>query len=79
VFKWKLRAVMAEKGLWSGQDLVQRLEERAGIILSHTAVMALVNAPPKAVRLQLDWSGVLVIAGAADGSRNTDWCIRDLH
>lgn len=52
MFKWKLRAVMADKGLWSGQDLVQRLEERAGIILSHTAVMALVNSPPRAVRLQ---------------------------
>ncbi len=52
MFKWKLRSVMAEKGIWNGQELVQLLEERAGIILSHTAVMALIKSPPKAVRLQ---------------------------
>lgn len=41
---------MAEKGIWSGQELVDLLEKKAGILLSHNAVMNLIKRPPKAVR-----------------------------
>lgn len=50
MIRWRLRQVMAEKGVWSAQDLVRLLEERAGIILSHRAVTELVNRTPRAVR-----------------------------
>ena len=50
MIKWNLRKIMAEKGLWSGQELVDLLESKAGIILSHNAVMGLIKRPPKAVR-----------------------------
>ncbi|WP_273483936.1 helix-turn-helix domain-containing protein [Desulforamulus ruminis] len=52
MIKWKLKQVMVEKGLWTGQDLLDLLEKKAGIILSHTAVMQLIKQEPKAIRLQ---------------------------
>lgn len=48
--KWNLRKVMADKGIWSGQELVDLLEKKAGVILTHSAVMALINKQPRAVR-----------------------------
>ncbi|WAH35195.1 helix-turn-helix domain-containing protein [Alicyclobacillus dauci] len=52
MIKWKLREVMASKGVWTGQELLDRLEQRAGIIISHTAVMQLIKQEPKAIRFQ---------------------------
>lgn len=52
MIKWKLKQVMVEKGLWTGQELLDLLEQKAGIILSHTAVMQLIKQEPKAIRLQ---------------------------
>lgn len=52
MIKWKLREVMVERGLWTGQDLLERLEQKAGIIISHTAVMQLIKQEPKAIRFQ---------------------------
>lgn len=48
--KWKLKKALAERGIWNGQDLVRLLEEKAGIIISHKAVMKLINGDPKAMR-----------------------------
>jgi len=52
MIKWKLRQVMVDKGLWTGQDLLDLLEQKAGIIISHTAVMQLIKQTPKAIRFQ---------------------------
>jgi putative transcriptional regulator len=52
MIKWKIKQVMVEQGLWSGQDLLERLEKKAGIIISHTAVMQLIKQTPKAIRFQ---------------------------
>lgn len=52
MIKWKLRQVMVDKGLWTGQDLLDRLQNKAGIIISHTAVMQLIKQTPKAIRFQ---------------------------
>jgi putative transcriptional regulator len=50
MINWNLRRVMAEKGVWSGQELVDLLKSKAGIILSHNAVMNLIKRPQKAIR-----------------------------
>ncbi|MBP2635594.1 MAG: family transcriptional regulator [Firmicutes bacterium] len=52
MLKWKLKQVMVDKGLWTGQELLELLEQRAGIILSHPAIMQLIKEEPKAVRWQ---------------------------
>lgn len=52
MIKWKLKQVMVDKGLWTGQELLDLLEKKAGIIISHTAVMQLIKQQPKAIRLQ---------------------------
>ncbi|MBP2656334.1 MAG: helix-turn-helix transcriptional regulator [Firmicutes bacterium] len=52
MLKWKLKQIMVEKGLWTGQELLELLETRAGIIVSHTAVMQLIKNDPKAIRWQ---------------------------
>lgn len=50
MIKWNLRRAMAEKGVWSAQELLELLEKKAGVILSHSAVAALLREQPKAVR-----------------------------
>ncbi|MCC2928991.1 MULTISPECIES: helix-turn-helix domain-containing protein [Bacillus] len=52
MIKWHLRQVMAEKGIWTGQELLNALEKKAGIIISHTAAMQLIKQKPKAIRFQ---------------------------
>ncbi|MDN4636473.1 helix-turn-helix domain-containing protein [Bacillus sp. PsM16] len=52
MIKWHLRQVMAEKGIWTGQELLNALEKKAGIIISHTAAMQLIKQQPKAIRFQ---------------------------
>lgn len=52
MIKWKLKQVMVDKGLWTGQELLDLLEKKAGIIVSHTTVMQLIKQQPKAIRLQ---------------------------
>lgn len=52
MIKWKLKQMMVEKGIWTGQELLELLEKNAGIIISHTAVMQLIKQQPKAIRFQ---------------------------
>jgi putative transcriptional regulator len=52
MFKWHLKKIMVERGLWTGQELLDLLEQKAGVIISHTAVMQLIKQEPKAFRLQ---------------------------
>jgi DNA-binding Xre family transcriptional regulator len=50
-FRWNLRAVMADRGMFATSDLVPLLAER-GIHLSREQVYRLVTAPPQ--RLSMD-------------------------
>jgi putative transcriptional regulator len=52
MIKWKLKQIMVDKGLWTGQELLDLLESKAGVIISHTAVMQLIKSEPKAIRFQ---------------------------
>jgi DNA-binding Xre family transcriptional regulator len=50
-YRWNLRAVMADRGMFATSDLVPLLAER-GIHLSREQVYRLVTAPPQ--RLSMD-------------------------
>jgi len=47
---WMLRAVMAERGIWSGAALARLLEEKAGYSLSAPSISALLNGEPKQLK-----------------------------
>jgi putative transcriptional regulator len=51
MIQWRLRQVMAEREIWTGQGLLALLRGKAGVDLSHVAVMRLVKEKPKQVRL----------------------------
>lgn len=51
MIRWRLRQVMAAREIWTGKRLLDLLRTKAGIDLSHVAVMRLVNEKPKQVRL----------------------------
>lgn len=48
---WRLRQVMAVREIWTGKRLMELIESKAGVRLSHPSVMQLVNEKPKQVRL----------------------------
>lgn len=50
-YRWRLREVMAARGLWSTTDLAPLLEER-GIVLSSTQVYRLVVQTPERLSLR---------------------------
>jgi putative transcriptional regulator len=51
MIQWRLRQVMAAREIWTGQRLLELLRTKAGVDLSHVAVMRLVKEKPKQVRL----------------------------
>lgn len=51
MIQWRLRQVMAAREIWTGQGLLELLRTKAGVDLSHVAVMRLVKEKPKQVRL----------------------------
>jgi putative transcriptional regulator len=51
MIQWRLRQVMATREIWTGQGLLHLLRSKAGVDLSHVAVMRLVNERPKQVRV----------------------------
>lgn len=51
MIQWRLRQVMAAREIWTGQGLLELLRTKAGVELSHVAVMRLVKEKPKQVRL----------------------------
>ncbi|MFZ5824111.1 MAG: helix-turn-helix domain-containing protein [Bacillota bacterium] len=51
MIQWRLRQVMAAREIWTGQELLELLRTKAGVDLSHVAVMRLVKERPKQVRL----------------------------
>jgi putative transcriptional regulator len=50
--KWRLRQVMAERGVWSGADLGRLMEQKAGYKLSAPSISALLTEEPRQVKAQ---------------------------
>lgn len=49
--EWKLRKVMADNNIWSGAELARRMEEITGYRLSAPSIAALINEPPKQIKV----------------------------
>ena len=50
--KWRLRQVMAERGIWSGAELGRLMEQKAGYKLSAPSISALLTEEPRQVKTQ---------------------------
>jgi DNA-binding Xre family transcriptional regulator len=48
--EWRLRNVMAKKGIWSGSELRRLMEEKAGYRMTAPSISALLNNSPKSVK-----------------------------
>jgi putative transcriptional regulator len=50
--KWRLRQVMAERGIWSGAELGRLMEQKAGFSLSAPSISALLTEQPRQMKAQ---------------------------
>ncbi|WP_107923527.1 helix-turn-helix domain-containing protein [Lysinibacillus parviboronicapiens] len=50
MLEWKLRKVMAEKGIWTGAELARQLERKSGYKLSLPSISALLTEEPKQIK-----------------------------
>lgn len=50
--EWRLRQVMAARGIWSGAELGRLMEEKAGYRLSPPSISALLADAPRLVKAQ---------------------------
>lgn len=50
--EWKLRQVMAKNNIWSGSELLRLMETKAGYTMSPPSISALLNSPPKLIRVE---------------------------
>lgn len=50
--EWKLRQVMAQNNIWSGSELLRRMEDKAGYSMSAASISSLINESPKMVRIE---------------------------
>lgn len=50
--QWKLRQVMASRGIWSGAELGRLMEQKAGYKLSAPSISALLTEEPRQVKAQ---------------------------
>lgn len=50
--KWRLRQVMADRGIWSGAELGRLMEQKAGYKLSAPSISALLTEEPRQVKAQ---------------------------
>ncbi len=50
--KWRLRQVMADRGIWSGAELGRLMEQKAGYKLSALSLSALLTEQPKQMKAQ---------------------------
>jgi putative transcriptional regulator len=51
-WKWRLRQVMADRGIWSGAELGRLMEQKAGYKLSAPSLSALLTEHPKQMKAQ---------------------------
>ncbi|HLL78111.1 MAG TPA: helix-turn-helix transcriptional regulator [Ktedonobacteraceae bacterium] len=49
---WRLRQVMASRGVWSGAELLRLMEQKAGYKLSAPSMSALLTEAPRQVKAQ---------------------------
>lgn len=47
---WRLRQIMAERGVWTGAELARLLKEKAGYELSAPSISALLRGKPKQMK-----------------------------
>src|ERR1051326_1915146 len=50
--EWRLRQVMASRGVWSGAELLRLMEQKAGYKLSAPSMSALLTETPRQVKTQ---------------------------
>jgi putative transcriptional regulator len=50
--EWRLRQVMASRGVWSGAELGRLMEQKAGYKLSAPSISALLTEAPRHVKTQ---------------------------
>ena len=50
--QWRLRQVMASRGVWSGAELLRLMEQKAGYKLSAPSMSALLTEAPRQVKAQ---------------------------
>jgi putative transcriptional regulator len=50
--EWRLRQVMASRGVWSGAELGRLMEQKAGYKLSAPSLSALLTEAPRQVKAQ---------------------------
>lgn len=50
--EWRLRQVMASRGVWSGAELGRLMEQKAGYRLSAPSLSALLTQAPRQVKAQ---------------------------
>ncbi len=50
--EWRLRQVMASRGVWSGAELGRLMEQKAGYKLSAPSISALLTEVPRQVKAQ---------------------------
>ncbi len=48
--EWRLRNVMANKGIWSGSELIRLMKEKAGYSMTAPSVSALLNDQPRSLK-----------------------------
>ncbi|MED4907451.1 helix-turn-helix domain-containing protein [Brevibacillus centrosporus] len=48
--EWRLRQVMAERGVWTGAELIRLMEDKAGYSLSAPSISVLLANAPKQVK-----------------------------
>lgn len=47
---WRLRQIMAERGVWTGAELARLLKDKAGYELSAPSISALLRGRPKQMK-----------------------------
>lgn len=50
--EWRLRKVMADKGIWTGSELARLMKEKAGYSLSAPSISALLTGDPKQMKAE---------------------------
>lgn len=50
--EWRLRQVMAERGIWTGAELIRLMNEKAGYSLTAPSISLLLANAPKQVKAE---------------------------
>jgi DNA-binding Xre family transcriptional regulator len=50
--EWRLRRVMAERGVWTGAELARLLWDRAGYRLTAPSISDLISRPPRQLKVE---------------------------